>query len=622
MILEEMETLQASGQHKLKKEKKKEREVASKTRKRHEIGMSNNSFEETHDMELFSMTNTMALLKKGANKASTTDTATTPTHHTGDNSDDDEEEEEEQDEWFGGHRGPLTAEEEEEAENEGFDDDYLDLSPEAPLTTGGDRSGRMMRVVEIDEDDELDALEEELEYDYKRFVAKKKERDILQEEADLRDKKLQKKKRRLAEENQEAFESEMAGNEPDLEIDHDDIPATATMFLDQDKKGKKLPTAKANVAKSKSRELEKRLATKHTDEWFSNPIFKDADNVNLSNKLSIADDDDDEEEVINKEEYDFDYEQDGPTTKTESAPITNTAKPSKNQQKGTKRKSERDAESEVLPDMPKTDKQVRKEKRKKDQERQLRKQSRRAERDAPAGDDEDENSIRLKRPPTTTAGGGSTNIESKVLTEGDLKHMRLIEKGMGKQASREALIQEERAGFEIVPREADAVVEGDDQDMRQYYRAHQGTNDDGDSTDDDKSEASQDLTQEYIERGKKNRLTASAKAVTAENRVMSLALGTLMLSTSRKKALIDSSYNRYAWNDNEELPSWFTEDETRHNKPQIPVPAALLDQVRLCAGLYVNIYTLYMCYICTIIYTISSCMCTYDCICVCVHATV
>ena len=605
MILEEMETLQASGQHKLKKEKKKEREVASKTRKRHEIGMSNNSFEETHDMELFSMTNTIALLKKDANKTSTTDTVTAATHHTGDGSDD-EDDEEEQDEWLGGHRGPLTAEEEEEAENEGFDDDYLDLAPEAPLTTGGDKSGRMMRVMEIDEDDELDALEEELEYDYKRFVAKKKERDILQEEADLRDKKLQKKKRRLAEENQEAFESEMAGNEPDLEIDHDDIPTTATMFLDQDKKGKKLPTAKANVAKSKSRELEKRLATKHTDEWFSNPIFRDADNVNLSNKLSIADDEEedgeegehDEEEVFNKEEYDFDYEQDDPATKTESAPITNTVKPSKNQLKGTKRKSDRDAESEVLPDMPKTDKQMRKEKRKKDQERQLRKQSRRTERDAPTGDDEDENSIHLKKPSTTTAG--STNIENKVLTEGDLKHMRLIEKGMGKQASRAALIQEERAGFEIVPREADAVVEGDDQDMRQYYRAHQGPNDDdGDSTDDDKSETSQDLTQEYIERGKKNRLTASSKAVTAENRVMSLALGTLMLSTSRKKALIDSSYNRYAWNDNEELPSWFTEDETRHNKPQIPVPAALVDQVRLCAGFYVNIYTLYMCYIYT-----------------------
>ena len=134
MILEEMETLQASGQHKLKKEKKKEREVASKIRKRHEIGMSNNSFEETHDMELFSMTNTMALLKKGTNKVST-GTATPATHHTG-NGSDDEEEEEEQDEWLGGHRGPLTAEEEEEAENEGFDDDYLDLAPEAPLTTG------------------------------------------------------------------------------------------------------------------------------------------------------------------------------------------------------------------------------------------------------------------------------------------------------------------------------------------------------------------------------------------------------------------------------------------------------------------------------------------------------
>jgi len=68
----------------------------------------------------------------------------------------------------------------------------------------------------------------------------------------------------------------------------------------------------------------------------------------------------------------------------------------------------------------------------------------------------------------------------------------------------------------------------------------------------------------------------------SRDRLMTLALGTLMLDKSRKKALIDASgYNRYSWNDTKDLPVWFTDDEARHNKPEVPVPNALLDQVML-----------------------------------------
>ncbi len=65
----------------------------------------------------------------------------------------------------------------------------------------------------------------------------------------------------------------------------------------------------------------------------------------------------------------------------------------------------------------------------------------------------------------------------------------------------------------------------------------------------------------------------------AQDRITTLALGTYMLRNSRKKALIDASYNRYSWNDPTGLPSWFVDDEMRHNKPQLPVPQALVDQV-------------------------------------------
>ena len=63
------------------------------------------------------------------------------------------------------------------------------------------------------------------------------------------------------------------------------------------------------------------------------------------------------------------------------------------------------------------------------------------------------------------------------------------------------------------------------------------------------------------------------------DKTRTLALGTMMLRHSKKKALVDASYNRFAWNDPKNLPSWFMDDEMRHNKPQLPIPNALLEQV-------------------------------------------
>ena len=59
-----------------------------------------------------------------------------------------------------------------------------------------------------------------------------------------------------------------------------------------------------------------------------------------------------------------------------------------------------------------------------------------------------------------------------------------------------------------------------------------------------------------------------------------LALGTMMLRQSRAKALVDASYNRFAWNDPEDLPDWFLDDENRHYRPQLPIPQALIDKIK------------------------------------------
>eukprot|EP01097_Dermamoeba_algensis_P010503 TRINITY_DN7828_c0_g1_i1.p1 TRINITY_DN7828_c0_g1~~TRINITY_DN7828_c0_g1_i1.p1 ORF type:complete len:607 (-),score=216.39 TRINITY_DN7828_c0_g1_i1:231-2051(-) len=68
--------------------------------------------------------------------------------------------------------------------------------------------------------------------------------------------------------------------------------------------------------------------------------------------------------------------------------------------------------------------------------------------------------------------------------------------------------------------------------------------------------------------------------IDADKQVKVLAMGTMMLSKKRKRELIDDSYNRYAWNDPDDLPSWFRDDENKHNKPSLPLTKELVDRVR------------------------------------------
>lgn len=121
----------------------------------------------------------------------------------------------------------------------------------------------------------------------------------------------------------------------------------------------------------------------------------------------------------------------------------------------------------------------------------------------------------------------------------------MIKRGVGKNGIVTKLSAE--AGFEIVPAETEESLLA-----QQFPRVDQRTFD-SDSEDYD-----------------------------THDRTRTLALGTMMLRHSKKKALVDASYNRFAWNDPKNLPSWFVDDEMRHNKPQLPIPNALLEQVCFC----------------------------------------
>jgi AdoMet-dependent rRNA methyltransferase SPB1 len=69
--------------------------------------------------------------------------------------------------------------------------------------------------------------------------------------------------------------------------------------------------------------------------------------------------------------------------------------------------------------------------------------------------------------------------------------------------------------------------------------------------------------------------------VTAEAMTLAHQLATRQKS---KSSLIDDSYNRWTFADKSGLPSWFTDDESHHNTPQIPITAeaaqAIKDKLR------------------------------------------
>jgi AdoMet-dependent rRNA methyltransferase SPB1 len=184
-----------------------------------------------------------------------------------------------------------------------------------------------------------------------------------------------------------------------------------------------------------------------------------------------------------------------------------------------------DAE-DIIASMPKTDKQKRHEKRMKSIERLERRNARR-EREAgmsgtdfavaPVSDDDND------------APEGKTK---KFMTEGEKeKHAKardLIKAGMGSvsQSGKDSSV------FEVVP-----VV-----DTRKY----DSENEDYDS----------------------------------EDYAKTLALGTMILRKSKEKAMVDASYNRYAWNDPQDLPDWFVDDENKNYRPQLPIPPALLEKMQ------------------------------------------
>ena len=267
-----------------------------------------------------------------------------------------------------------------------------------------------------------------------------------------------------------------------------------------------------------------------TARWFSNPVFE---NIGISAQTSAADlrgasgaaedfvsDESSDEEVGNARagayESDSGSDEDDDSDEEGQRPLSK------------RQKREEITADDVLAMMPKTDKQKRHEKRLKAMEREERRKARRARlageveggfEVAPADDEDDDAKLE-----------GLDEHQVKKIKEA----RALIKAGMGGTAS-----APDDGGFEVVSSAETRKSPGPlpIKDNRDYN----SDNEDYDSDD-------------YAR---------------------TLALGTMMLRHSKAKALVDASYNRYAWNDPEDLPDWFQDDENRHHRPQLPIPPEL-----------------------------------------------
>jgi len=322
---------------------------------------------------------------------------------------------------------------------------------------------------------------------------------------------------RDSDDDDSSVDEEQGGDDSD---GFDDEPLTPGEHAARLKARHKMPEKSRNPLIHKLEEA----TSEKTARWFSNPLFESISNTaklaalpnNRKEEENDGLDSDDEADDIGEDVMEVGSSED----EDDDAPK--------------KKKSKMDTKSsnglnadDVLASMPKTDKQIRHEKRLKASERQERRASRKARL---AGDNEE-----LELVPQRVDDAEKEKLQGMTDAQ-KAKHFEarnLIKAGLGGNVDHDT-----SSGFEVVP----AVAPLPKLDSRVYN----SDNEDYDSDD-------------YVR---------------------TLALGTMMLRQSKAKQLVDASYNRYAWNDPEDLPDWLVDDENRHYRPQLPIPPALMQKLK------------------------------------------
>lgn len=72
----------------------------------------------------------------------------------------------------------------------------------------------------------------------------------------------------------------------------------------------------------------------------------------------------------------------------------------------------------------------------------------------------------------------------------------------------------------------------------------------------------------------------ATKKMMNDPRALSLATQLVKDRRRAKDDLVDASFNRFAFGDTKDLPVWFREDESRHNRPQAPITREAADLIK------------------------------------------
>lgn len=278
-----------------------------------------------------------------------------------------------------------------------------------------------------------------------------------------------------------------------------------------------------------------------TARWFSNPLFESIGATAQLAAMSMK-------KGKDRDAHEIDFDSDDDDVLNMSSEDEDDVKPKRKKARvATKSMKEAEKESagisaeDVWAAMPKTDKQIRHERRLKALERQERKKAKKARQAGETGEgfevaaatgyDEDEHTgdEKLK---------GLNEQEKKEL----LETRALIKAGLGSGTEDAG---GSTKGFEVVSAEASRTS------VKRLLPVMDTRLYDSDIEDYDSDDYAQ-----------------------------TLALGTMMLRKSKAKALVDASYNRFAWNDPEGLPEWFVDDENRHYRPQLPIPPELMAKMK------------------------------------------
>jgi AdoMet-dependent rRNA methyltransferase SPB1 len=211
-----------------------------------------------------------------------------------------------------------------------------------------------------------------------------------------------------------------------------------------------------------------------------------------------------------------------------------------------------DKESLVMPDMPKTDKQIRREKRKAAKDRQERRTLKKQKKEEKEYELEFGTEFDVAAAAHNSDDDAGMSDEEELEDEKTKEKKALIKSGMG------AVLKGDASGssaFEVVAASAeDAIAEAD------------ADSDDGEEA--------------LLPRMDDRKYDSDHEDYDPEDRARTLALASMMVKRSKAKDVIDASYNRYAWNDANDLPDWFADDEEKHYRPQIPIPKHIVEQMK------------------------------------------